>query len=199
MRDGHTHQYIVGVDEAGRGPIAGPVTVAAVALLNPFDPAVLDGVNDSKKLTPRKRAHFRGVIDELSDAGAMRTAVYSSPASVIDEQGIVVAIRSALDAALKNLSLDPAECHVLLDGSLKAPDAYCRQETIIKGDEKELSIMLAGILAKTERDREMDALSSTFPAYSFETHKGYGTKAHYQAIAEHGMCRIHRASFIHID
>ncbi|MFQ5540925.1 MAG: ribonuclease HII, partial [Candidatus Paceibacteria bacterium] len=105
----------------------------------------------------------------------------------------------ALSSALTALALPPAQCRVLLDGTLKAPGEYPHQETIIKGDETELSIMLAGILAKTERDREMTALSEQYPQYGFDMHKGYGTQSHYQSIRAAGLCALHRRTFVHPD
>lgn len=201
MRNGHTTQYssravIVGVDEAGRGPIAGPVSVGAVAFLKPFDALVFEGVRDSKQLSPPRRSYFRSVVESLSEAGTMSFAVRSVDAGSIDQGGIVPAIRTALEAALSALSLAPHEVVLKLDGSLRAPTIYKRQETIIRGDEIELPITLAGIMAKTTRDALMEEYARDFPQYGFEKHKGYGTKLHYQAIREHGLCPLHRASFI---
>lgn len=191
-------QYIVGIDEAGRGPIAGPVTVAAVALKMPFASSVFEGVKDSKKLSEKKRIEFRQHIETLREEETLFFSIQSTGAEVIDEKGIVYAISDALARALHDLSLNPDECVVKLDGALKAPQAFVHQETIIKGDEIELPITLASILAKTERDREMKLQSEKYPEYGFESHKGYGTKKHYKAIYDQGMCPLHRASFIHL-
>jgi len=196
MRNGHTHQYIVGVDEAGRGPIAGPVTVAAVAFTQPFDESFFEGANDSKKLSPKKREALRVRIEEGAVQGFVRFGVYSTPSTMIDEEGIVPALKYSLAQSLSALHLSPEECNVKLDGSLKAPEMYCKQETIIRGDATELSIMLASIVAKTTRDREMELYGKQYPEYSFEVHKGYGTKKHYEALKKHGLCAIHRSTFI---
>ena len=191
-------RVIVGVDEAGRGPIAGPVTVAAVALLIPFDRARLGGVKDSKQISEKKREEYRSVVEALAAEGALRFAVHSTAPAVIDAQGIVYAIKKSLSMVLEELELDAPQTLVQLDGSLKAPERFVHQETIVKGDETELPITLAGIMAKTTRDREMERLAVAYPEYSFETHKGYGTKGHYRALKEHGLCTVHRASFIHL-
>jgi len=194
---------IVGVDEAGRGPIAGPVTVAAVALLINQNYGLTksivwkrcEGVRDSKQLSEKKREYFRGVVEDLAKEGVLRWAVHSTKSTVIDERGIVYAIQRSLDTVLDELALDPHETRVLLDGALKAPQRFVHQETIIRGDETELPITLAGIMAKTTRDRGMVAYAKQYPQYGFDSHKGYGTPLHYRAIEMHGLCRIHRASF----
>lgn len=187
---------IVGIDEAGRGPIAGPVTVAAVAFLKPFDVTRLTGVKDSKKLSEKKREYFRAIVEELSNEGCIKFAVHSSEAKIIDSKGIVFAIQLSLSSVLNTLSLPPSSCFIKLDGSLKAPSVYKRQETIIKGDESELPITLAGIMAKTTRDRNMLTYAKQYPEYGFEHHKGYGTKMHYQALTSLGACELHRTTFL---
>lgn len=187
---------LVGVDEAGRGPLAGPVTVSAVAFLKPFDHGVLSGANDSKKLSPKKREEVRHLIEQLAGGGFISFSIESSSAQFIDEHGIVPAIRDALSRALSALSLEPSTVRIQLDGSLKAPPEYTHQETIVRGDATHLSIMLASIMAKTERDREMVLLGERYPEYGFEVHKGYGTKRHYEAIKKNGLCALHRTTFI---
>lgn len=187
---------LVGVDEAGRGPLAGPVTVSAVAFLKPFDLGLLSGANDSKKLSPKKREEVRHLVEQLSLEGLISYSIQSSSAQFIDTHGIVPAIRDALSRALSALSLDPSTARVQLDGSLQAPPEYIHQETIIRGDATHLSIMLASIMAKTERDREMVLLGERHPEYGFEVHKGYGTKRHYEAIKKNGLCALHRTTFI---
>ncbi len=184
------------MDEAGRGPLAGPVTVAAVAFLVPFEYALFKDVRDSKKLSAKKREYFEGLVRELEKQGMVRACMHSSPEGYIDQHGIVRATQSALEKALVRLNLPPEQCHVYLDGSLKAPAVFEKQETIIKGDETVLPITLAGIMAKTTRDAYMHTVSKQYPAYSFETHKGYGTKKHYEALEQHGMCPLHRRTFI---
>lgn len=197
-------RIIVGVDEAGRGPIAGPVTVAAVALLTANNDGRrasviekhLEGVKDSKQLSEKKREYFRSVVEALADTGFLKYAVRSTSAAVIDTKGIVFAIHTSLTAALYELALEPKQTFVKLDGALRAPEQFVHQETIIRGDETELPIMLAGIVAKTTRDRLMRAYAARYPQYGFEIHKGYGTKKHYQAIGSVGVCDLHRRTFI---
>lgn len=195
-------RFVVGVDEAGRGPIAGPVTVAAVAFLqNVGRPTSnilkgLEGVKDSKQLSEKKREYFRSVVEALAGAGFLKYAVHSTSAAVIDEKGIVFAIHTSLTAALDELALEPTKTCVKLDGALRAPEQFVHQETIVRGDETELPIMLAGIVAKTTRDRLMRAYAAQYPQHGFEKHKGYGTKMHYQALRVFGACDLHRRTFL---
>jgi ribonuclease HII len=114
----------------------------------------------------------------------------------IDSYGIVSAIQKALCLSLKKLNVDPKECLVLLDGGLHAPKEFIHQKTIIKGDEKEFAIALASVMAKVTRDRKMVQFSVKYPEYGFDTHKGYGTKKHYEGIKKHGTCDLHRISFL---
>ncbi|MCW9054602.1 MAG: ribonuclease HII [Candidatus Pacebacteria bacterium] len=185
-------KYIIGIDEVGRGPVAGPVSVGAVLLSRESSWQDFDGLRDSKKLTEKKR---EGWFTEIKESGVIY-AVSSVGEQVIDERGIAYAIRLALSRSLKKLSVDPGECLVLLDGGLKAPEEYVNQQTIIKGDEKEHVIALASIVAKVTRDRYMTHMGKRHPEYCFEQHKGYGTKRHYEAIEEHGLCPLHRRSFL---
>lgn len=188
--------WILGVDEAGRGPIAGPVSVGVVAVAEGFDLlAAFPGLNDSKQLTEKKREKLFVLLEERVTAGDVRFHVELSSAAMIDEEGIVPAVRAALNIGVRNLLPDPSEGKVFLDGSLHAPAEY-EQETIIGGDGLVPAIMLASVAAKVVRDRLMVQLAETYPLYSFEKHKGYGTKAHYDAIAEQGMCPEHRRSFL---
>ncbi|MEK7613499.1 MAG: ribonuclease HII [Patescibacteria group bacterium] len=191
-----TSTFVVGIDEAGRGPIAGPVAVAAVLFLVPPDRTFFDGVRDSKQLSEKKREYFESRVNEAVQKNFIRYSVQFSSSEYIDRFGIVNAIRVALTRALAAVDAPPARTNVFLDGSLKAPSAFLHQQTIIRGDETELPITLAGIMAKTARDREMHHLSTRFPQYGFEKHKGYGTKSHYQAIKAHGPCALHRTTFI---
>ena len=191
--------YIVGVDEAGRGPLAGPVAVGVVKVLEGYDLlAAFPGLNDSKKLSEKKREILFAILQEQMQAGNIEAVVCLSGEKMIDEKGIAHAVRNALARGVRKLMPDPAEGNVFLDGSLKAPPEYA-QETIIGGDATVPAIMLASVAAKVTRDRLMKKLALEHPLYGFEVHKGYGTKAHMAAIREHGMCTIHRASFIHID
>lgn len=188
-------RYVVGVDEAGRGPLAGPVAVGAVLVEKTFDWRRIEGARDSKQMRPSARARMYERILKLQDEGALRVAVSFSSAQTIDRKGIVPAIRSALARTLVKLAAHPDECAVLLDGSLKAPPQYREQATIIRGDDLEPVISLASIVAKVRRDRLMERLSATYPAYRFHEHKGYGTRAHRELISTEGMCGLHRITF----
>lgn len=188
-------QYVIGIDEAGRGPLAGPVSVGAVLVPVDFDWKLVEGVRDSKKLSEKKREEIFEHTRQLEKASALRFSVSTSSAAYIDRYGIVPAIRRALAEALSRFEIEPADCRVLLDGSLKAPAEYIYQETIIRGDDTEPAISLASIMAKVTRDRLMKRLSPDYPAYDFHVHKGYGTASHLSAIARCGLSDIHRASF----
>ncbi len=191
--------HVIGVDEAGRGPLAGPVAVGAVAVAEGFDVAKeFSGVADSKKLTEQKREKLFAMLEARASCGDARFIVEYGEAREIDAHGIAVAVRSAVSRAVNALTPDTARVEVLLDGALKAPPEY-RQQTIIGGDSSIPLISLASIAAKVSRDRLITTLASQYPAYGFEKHKGYGTKAHYEAIAKHGLCVMHRRSFIHLD
>ncbi len=187
--------YLIGIDEAGRGPLAGPVAVGAVLMLQDFDWRLLEGVRDSKKLSEKKREEFFARAVELEQSQTLRFAVATSSAAYIDRYGIVPAIKRALAEVLSRFEVEPKDCHVLLDGSLRAPAEYIHQETIIRGDDTEPVISLASIMAKVTRDRLMKRLSSKYPEYDFHVHKGYGTPSHLSAIARRGLSDIHRASF----
>lgn len=188
-------RYVIGIDEAGRGPLAGPVAVGAVRVPADFDWSVLEGVRDSKKLSEKKREEFFARAGELQLSGALRFSVSTSSAAYIDRYGIVPAIKRALTEALSRLDTEPDDCRVLLDGSLSAPAEYIHQETIIRGDDTEPVISLASITAKVTRDGLMKRLSSKYPEYDFHVHKGYGTASHIAAIRRDGLSDIHRASF----
>src|SRR3989338_7442176 len=188
-------QYLVGIDEAGRGPLAGPVAVGAVALSPAFDFSLVEGVKDSKQLTAGAREAIYKHMQQLQRALLLDFAVSFASAAVIDSRGIVPAIRSALARSLAKLRLAPGSCEVRLDGNLYAPTQFTMQRTIIRGDETEPVISLASIAAKVERDRYMVRLARRYPAYAFDVHKGYGTKTHRELIARHGVCPEHRATF----
>ncbi|MHB8913946.1 MAG: ribonuclease HII [Minisyncoccota bacterium] len=200
-------RFTLGVDEAGRGPLAGPVAVGVVAVAEGFDVALeFPGVNDSKKLTEKKREELYGMLAARVAKGDARFAVEFEDASAIDADGIAPAVRRALArgvnaltkcGSLTSLVLGKSDFHILLDGSLVAPAQYS-QETIIHGDLLVPLISLASVAAKVERDRLMVALAAEYPQYGFERHKGYGTKDHYEALEKHGLCAIHRRSFIHL-
>lgn len=177
--------YVAGVDEAGVGPLAGPVVAAAVIL--PRD-AVLDGVNDSKKLTEAKREALFREITERATAWAVAGA---TPAE-IDKINIYHAALLAMARAVNALGL-PVD-HALVDGRV-VPGLACPQTRIVGGDAQEPTIAAASILAKVQRDRIMAALHLEFPQYGFNRHKGYPTPVHRQALAEHGPCSLHRLSY----
>jgi len=199
--DNMQYKYLIGIDEAGRGPLAGPVAVGVVCVSPGFNWDSIPGVNDSKKLTPKKREEIFTLAKLLAERQALFFEVGMTSASQIDALGIVPAIRTAMEAALASLQgkcgLLPEECFVKLDGSLKAPEAFSFQETIIKGDAKEKVIGLASILAKVTRDQYMDSLSGhvSYSMYEFQRHKGYGTKAHRLSILQNGLSDMHRESF----
>lgn len=176
---------IAGVDEVGRGPLAGPVVTAAV-ILDPDNP--IDGLTDSKKLTEKRRKLLEPLIKEKALAWALGRA---EPAE-IDELNILQASLLAMKRAVESLSMRPG--HVLVDG-IHAPCIDCPVTTIIKGDQSEQAIAAASILAKVARDREMIALEALYPGYGFAKHKGYPTKQHQQALIEFGPTDIHRRSF----
>lgn len=186
-------KYVIGVDEVGRGPVAGPVSVCAVAVPVGFDWKHIPGITDSKKMTEKSRAKVYLRARELG----VHYAISHIDAEIIDTVGIVRCIRDALSQALSSLRLPPHECLVLLDGGLRAPKEYIHQKTIIRGDGSEYCIGLASILAKVERDALMTGYTVEYPVYGFEKHKGYGTAAHYKAISRFGLSKLHRRSFMH--
>ena len=190
---------IIGIDEAGRGPIAGPVSVGVVRVEEGFDVlGTFPGLNDSKKLTEKKREVLFGLLEQEVTKGTVAFSVEMRSAQMIDTDGIVPSIQNALDTALGSL-LEISESmngKVFLDGSLRAPKEYV-QETVIGGDGIIPVIMLASVAAKVVRDQHMvNDVALRFPAYNFEKHKGYGTKAHYEAIVQHGICNEHRRSYL---
>jgi ribonuclease HII len=186
--------YIAGVDEVGRGPLAGPVVAAAVVL--PEDFSVL-GINDSKKLTEKKREEFFEIITRESLAYGIGIADHS----VIDEINILEATKKAMKNAVCEAGqkltqkLGISIEHVLID-AVTLKELEIPQTSIIKGDEKSVSIAAASIVAKVTRDKMMVEFHKEYPYYSFNNNKGYGTKAHYEGISEHGLCEIHRRSFL---
>ena len=187
--------YLIGIDEAGRGPLAGPVAVGAVMLPLDFDWGLIEGVRDSKKLSEKKREELFERTRELERSSLLHVAVSTSSALYIDTYGIVPAIKRALKEALSRFEVEPSDCRVLLDGSLAAPGEFIHQETIVGGDDTEPVISLASIMAKVTRDRLMRRLAAKYPAYDFDVHKGYGTLKHRETILKRGLCNIHRQSF----
>ncbi len=192
-------KYVIGIDEVGRGPLAGPVTVCAVMVLKK-DYAWLKRqcpkLRDSKKLSAEMRETWLVKINRLRDLGKISYVHTSVNNSIIDKKGIAVAIKIAITKSLEKFHIDPVECMVLLDGSLRAPIHYKNQKTIIKGDEKECVISLASIIAKVHRDGHMKKMAKKHPGFGFEVHKGYGTAVHRAAILEKGISGIHRHTFL---
>lgn len=192
-------RFLLGVDEAGRGPLAGPVSVGVVAVPEGFDVAKeFLGVRDSKKLSEKKREAIFTMLETRVALGDARFIVAYENERAIDQEGIAVVIRRAVARGVRKLAPDAALVKVQLDGALRAPPEYS-QETIINGDELIPLISLASIAAKVVRDRLMFELAKEYPLYGFEKHKGYGTKAHYDMLKKYGLCVIHRRSFIHLD
>lgn len=177
---------IVGVDEAGRGPLAGPVVIGAVILPEGFSHPK---INDSKKLSEKAR---ETIYDELLEIENLHWAVSVVEAAEVDEVNVLKATHLGMARSVEALKVTPGM--VLIDG-LPVPNYPYPHEGIVKGDGKSLSIATASIFAKVTRDRIMREAAETYPEYGFERHKGYGTKAHLEALREHGPCPIHRYSF----
>jgi len=187
-----SEQWIVGVDEVGRGPLAGPVAVGVFAVPNGVSQSFLKGIKDSKKLSGHAREEWARILNRHPEA---RSAVAMVGANSIDTHGIVQSIQIAMRRALQRLDINPINAQVLLDGGLHAPDEYTSQRTIIKGDNSIPVISAAAILAKVRRDDYMTNLARRYPEYAFEQHKGYGTKQHRDALARFGLSDVHRRSF----
>ncbi|WP_029598147.1 ribonuclease HII [Fusobacterium nucleatum] len=186
------YKNVIGVDEAGRGPLAGPVVAAAVILKEYTEE--LDEINDSKKLTEKKREKLYDIIMKNFDV-----AVGISTVEEIDKLNILNADFLAMRRALKDLKSlkNEKEYTVLVDGNLKIKKYIGKQLPIVKGDAKSLSIAAASIIAKVTRDRLMQDLANIYPDYSFEKHKGYGTKTHIEAIKDKGAIEgVHRKVFL---
>ena len=178
--------YVCGIDEVGRGPLAGPVVAGAVIL--PPDCQILY-INDSKKLSAKKREELYPVIMEE----AVSVGIGMVSPQRIDEINIFQATYEAMREAIHNLSVKP---DILLNDAVTIPDVTIRQVPIIKGDTKSISIGAASIIAKVTRDRLMEEYDKVLPEYGFASNKGYGTKAHIEALKAHGATPIHRRSFI---
>ena len=187
-------RYLIGVDEVGRGPLAGPVTVGAIAAKGRVD--FLRGIKDSKKLSAKQRAEWLSKIKEKQlKYRNFELALASVGPATIDRIGISAAARLAVGRCLKKLKIKNKNHKILLDGSLYAPKTYLNQKTIIKGDEKIPLIAAASIFAKIWRDKKMVRLHEQFPKYRFDLHKGYGTELHRKLVKKHGLSNIHRKTF----
>lgn len=185
LSDGY--EIICGVDEAGRGPLAGPVYAAAVILPKGH---IVEGVNDSKKLSEKKRELlFDKIIDEC-----VCYSIGTASEKEIDKINILQATYLAMKRAVDGLEIVPQLA--LIDGNRIPPLISTDARAIVKGDAKSASIACASILAKVSRDRYMLEMAKKYPEYQFEKHKGYGTKLHYEMIEKYGICEIHRKSFL---
>ena len=180
------YKLVCGVDEAGRGPLAGPVCAAAVIL-----PAnlVIPGLDDSKKLSDKRRRELFPIIKEQAIAYGIGLASHEE----IDEINILQATYLAMERALADLAVKPE--YVLIDGN-RAKDFGLPVKTVVKGDSLSANIAAASVLAKVTRDMLMEEAAVAYPGYGFEIHKGYGTRAHYDALRTLGACPIHRNSFL---
>lgn len=195
---------MIGVDEVGRGPVAGPVAVGAVwwpqnvqhPMLNILSIFPKGKLRDSKKLSARQREKIFHQIETWRDEGKLAFAVTLVSNRLIDRRGISRAIFLGIRRCLEVTPARPEDSLVVLDGRLRAPEHYHRQQTIVRGDETEPAIALASIAAKVIRDRWLVNLARKYPQYGLERHKGYGTAAHFRAIAAHGLSPIHRRSFL---
>lgn len=180
------YKYVCGVDEAGRGPLAGPVCAAAVIL--PPD-TIIEGVNDSKKLTEKKR---EALFDVIKDK-ALSYSIAFATVEEIEELNILNATMLAMKRAVEGL--DVKADYAVIDGN-RLPDLDIPCDYIIKGDAKSMSIAAASILTKVSRDRLLYEYAKEYPQYQFDKHKGYGTKAHTEALKQYGPCPYHRKSFL---
>ncbi len=188
-------KYLIGVDEAGRAPLAGPVSVAAVMVSESFDvKEMFPDVRDSKLLTEKKRDEIYEEMLERSAAGEVHYCVRFSAHTYIDKFGITRAVRRAVQRCVSALAPSSEDVRILLDGLLYAPSQY-GQETIVHGDALVPIISLASVVAKVRRDRLMMKFARQFPNYGFDLHKGYPTKLHREAIRRFGLCEIHRVTY----
>lgn len=209
------NEFIIGIDEVGRGPLAGPVAVCAFGfcvrqdLTQDFNILIENAktehklkLKDSKKLSAKQREKWMEIILGWQKQGICDFAISYVSNENIDKFGIAPCIKKALTESLKKLcsnqNLKPESCQLLLDGGLKAPDEYINQETFIKGDEDYPQISFASIVAKVSRDKIMANYAKKYPQYGLDTNMGYGSATHMQALKTHGLTPIHRKSFIHL-
>ncbi|MBP6912312.1 MAG: ribonuclease HII [Candidatus Pacebacteria bacterium] len=207
--------FTIGIDEVGRGPLAGPVAVCAFGfcvrqdLTQDFNIFIENAktehklkLKDSKKLSAKQREKWLEVILDWQKQGVCDFAITYVSNENIDKFGIAPCIKKALAESLKKMleqnKIQPTNCKVLLDGGLKAPDEYINQETFIKGDEDYPQISFASIVAKVSRDKIMADYAKKYPQYGLDTNMGYGSAAHMQALKTHGLTPIHRKTFTHL-
>jgi ribonuclease HII len=189
-------RFLIGVDEAGRGPLAGPVAVGMVMVRKGFDVTkAFPGVRDSKQLGEAKREAIFKLVRQHANEGTISYCVRFGGHQMIDKRGMTKVVRAAIARGCRALAPDSGGVHVQLDGLLFAPSEYS-QETIIHGDDLVPLISLASIVAKVSRDRLMRRYAREFPEYGFGVHKGYGTKEHYRLLKKHGPSAIHRRSYL---
>ena len=214
-------KYIIGIDEVGRGPIAGPVAVGVFLVCEPdrrnngketrkFLAKHFPKVKESKQLSEKRREIWFAAIESAREEGKIDFAVSFQSEKSIDKYGISFCIKKCIADGLAQVTgntsrsfqrgfapdFHPDNFLILLDGGLKAPAHFRHQKTIIKGDAKEPVIALASIAAKVLRDRRLRTLAKKYPDYGFDLHKGYGTRGHYAAIKKHGLTAVHRQSFL---
>lgn len=184
----------VGIDEAGRGPWAGPVAAGAVVILDRnLNPELLAGLDDSKKLSSKKREKLYNLLSDEEKSGKISVGIGLASAQEIDEMNILQATFLAMKRAVENLKVKPE--FALVDGNQKPKNLPCSVQTVVKGDGKSMSIAAASIAAKVYRDRLMTALAEKYPYYGFEKNAGYGTALHIQGLKEHGATPEHRFSY----
>lgn len=196
------YTWIIGIDEAGRGPVAGPLCVGLVMMRRKNVDDLYESlptVRDSKRLSPGKREDIIKQARGFEISGHLFARTVLTDAATIDEEGISPCIYHAICEGIEELldfaGVNPKTVYVYLDGALHAPRLY-RQQTVIKGDDKIFAIALASIYAKVTRDQVMEQYDIRYPAYGFYNHKGYGTVEHMKNIREYGLCPIHRKSFL---
>lgn len=194
------HHGLIGVDEAGRGPLAGPVVAAAIWLKADFfsdknNPYLQHRITDSKKLSSEKRHVVYDSIMTWKKQNIIDYQISEVEAAIIDEINILQATQRAMEMSLSSLYHYQKNIPILIDGKALKNCIY-PHTSIIKGDQKSLAIALASILAKVHRDKLMQAYDADYPGYGFASHKGYGTPQHYQALKKLGMCAIHRKTFL---
>jgi len=194
-------KWIIGIDEVGRGPVAGPVCLCAVAMpvqeyKNMRWHKAGSTLTDSKKMAPSAREKWHAIAKQLEKNKKIKIAVAMRSANVIDEKGISLCIKSCINSILTKLAIDPKDCLVLLDGGLKAPVRFTSQRTVIRGDATHKIIAFASVVAKVRRDAVMKRLHKAYPSYAWAQNKGYGTALHMAALREKGLTPIHRKSFL---
>ncbi len=195
------YSIVVGVDEVGRGPLAGPVVSGACFLENSSEEDLKRllslGIKDSKKLSEKKR---EAVYEEVKKLSFVKWGIGVVDEKMIDKINILQASLLAMKIAVENLKIQNTQSvFLLVDGRELVPDLLINQKSIIGGDAKIFSISLASIMAKVTRDRMMQKYAEKYPEYEFQKHKGYGTKLHFEAIKKYGACEIHRKSFLHLE